>query len=92
MLKIRNSINSAMVGVKSNMPIRGMIFRRGCSTGSVTWYMRATRGFSLFAVGNHESIVLAKMATMRTTMNALSIVTTIKASSHSLAPSSTDFL
>ena len=68
-------MSSAIVGVKSNIPIRGMIFRSGSRMGSVNWYIRATKGLSLLAVGNHDRIVLAKMAMTRTMMNALTIDT-----------------
>ena len=55
MLKTRNSINSAMVGVKSNMPIRGMIFRRGrrIRFGQLVDHCYKT-GLNLLAVGNQD--------------------------------------
>lgn len=54
----------ATIGVKSNMPILGMMRRRGARIGSVIFSRRIDRVFGL--VRNQDRIILRKIAMVST--------------------------
>lgn len=61
-----SNINTAIIGLKSNIPVDGIILRIGASMGSVIWYKAALNGPVLFGA-TQERIARPSIAILSTT-------------------------